>query len=271
MDISDKLDKELIGRYTDVALAMTELNIPFLVVGASARDLFFEYAHDIGAPRKTHDLDFAIQIPNWEAFEQARKALIKRGFVETKVQHRLRKGEIYPIDIVPFGEIADENNIAWPPDGDVQMNVLGFDEALSNAAWFVINNNPKIEIPLPQPPGLILMKFIAWLDREQPLRTKDAQDIKFILKSFEKLPFINEKLYQKDLLEKYDGDTYLIGAELLGQAVFEISSYKSKELISEVFNNDQKIERLVVEMDERGRADLDFNIALIEAFFAGFR
>jgi predicted nucleotidyltransferase len=56
LDISDKLDKELVERYTEVALAMAELNIPFLVVGASARDLFFEYAYGITAPRKTHDL-----------------------------------------------------------------------------------------------------------------------------------------------------------------------------------------------------------------------
>ena len=133
MDISSKLDKELVERYTEVAIVMAELNIPFLVVGASARDLFFEYAYGIASPSRTHDLDFAIQVPNWEKFEQTRKALIKRGFEETNIQHRLRKGKIYPIDIVPFGEIADENNIVWPPDGDTQMNVLGFDEVLSNA------------------------------------------------------------------------------------------------------------------------------------------
>lgn len=271
MDISDKLDKELVERYTEVALAMAELNIPFLVVGASARDLFFEYAYGIAAPRKTQDLDFAIQVPNWEVFEQAKKSLIKRGFVETKVLHRLRKGEIYPIDIVPFGGIAVQNNITWPPGGDIQMNVLGFDEALSNAALFVINKNPKIEIPLPQPPGLILMKFIAWLDREQALRNKDAQDIKFILKSFEKFPFIKDELYQVDLLEKYDGETSLIGAELLGQEVSKICSHESKELITNIFQEDQKIEILVLEMDERGRTDSDFNFALLDAFFAGFR
>lgn len=269
MDISAKLDKELVERYTEVALTLADLNIPFLVIGASARDLFFEYAYDIVSPRKTHDLDFAIQVPNWEAFEQARKALIKRGFVETKAQHRLQKGEVYPIDIVPFGEIADENNIAWPPDRDIQMNVLGFDEALSNAALLVINNNPKIEIPVAQPPGLILIKFIAWLDREQALRTKDAQDIKFILRSFESFPYIKGMLYQNDLLEKHDGDTYLIGAELLGREVSEISSCKSKALIIETLQNEQIQEHLVIEMDERGRANPEFNFALLDAFKTG--
>lgn len=269
MDISNKLDKELIERYTEVALAMAELNMPFLVVGASARDLFFEYAYGIFAPRKTHDLDFAIQVPHWEAFEQVKKVLVERGFVKTGVQHRFRKGNIYPIDIVPFGEIAGENKIAWPPNGDVQMNVLGFDEALSNASLFVINKNPKIEILVAQPPGLILMKFIAWLDRAKQLRTKDAQDIKFMLRSFEKFPYIKDNLYQNDLLEKYDGDTCLIDSELLGREVCKINSHKSYELIIEIFHSEQKIERLVVEMDERGRVDPDFNFALLDAFKAG--
>ncbi|WP_194727058.1 hypothetical protein [Noviherbaspirillum malthae] len=36
----------------------------------------------------------------------------------------------YPIDIVPFGGVAQKDGqIAWPPEGDVIMNVAGYEEA----------------------------------------------------------------------------------------------------------------------------------------------
>ena len=40
LDVFNKLDKALIERYAEVASVMAELNLPFLVIGASARDLF---------------------------------------------------------------------------------------------------------------------------------------------------------------------------------------------------------------------------------------
>jgi len=271
LDISDKLDSESKERYSEVALVMAELNIRFLVIGASARDLFFEYAYGISAPRKTQDLDFAIQVSNWEAYEKARSALIERGFSETKIQHRLQKADIYPIDIIPFGFVADENRIVWPPDKSIEMNILGFDEAINNATSFVINHKPKIDILVAQPSGLILMKFIAWLERDQHLRTKDAQDIKYIMESYEHFPFIKEKLYQNDLLQKYDGDTNLIGAELLGREVLAISCDETKTVIIKVLQDEQKMERLSIEMGERSRNNPEYNISLLNAFNQGFQ
>ncbi len=105
MDISTKIDKELKARINEVAVVLQSLDIPFVIVGASARDLFFYYAYDMPVKRATKDVDFAIQVPSWEAFSAATSGLIEIGFEVAKHAHRLSKGDIYPIDVIPLGRL----------------------------------------------------------------------------------------------------------------------------------------------------------------------
>src|SRR6187402_1335606 len=45
------------------------LDVPVMLVGATARDIMLTFLHDIPARRATEDMDFALAVPSWEAFE----------------------------------------------------------------------------------------------------------------------------------------------------------------------------------------------------------
>ena len=72
--------------------------------------------------RQTGDVDFALAVPDWAAFELLRGQLVNTGrFAEVRgLPHRLRHCDGMPVDLVPFGAIeTEQRQIAWPPAGDV--------------------------------------------------------------------------------------------------------------------------------------------------------
>ena len=128
LDLSGKIDAKSIAIYSAIDNAARELDIPYVVVGASARDLVLHYGYGASIKRATVDIDFGIQVPDWETFELLSNKLIESGFEETRTPRRLIFDGM-KIDLVPFGSLQNEEaKIAWPPKGDVVMNVLGFKE-----------------------------------------------------------------------------------------------------------------------------------------------
>ena len=109
-----------------------------MLVGATARDLLLFHAHGGPQPsRRTRDIDFAITVDSWEAFEAVRNALLAQdNFNPSKVQHRRLYSSLtvpeVEVDIIPFGGIASpQETITWPPEFDTAMNVASFEEALA--------------------------------------------------------------------------------------------------------------------------------------------
>ncbi len=86
--------------------------------------------------RATDDWDLAIQVRSWEEFDKA-KAIFwdcaDSRFSKDGVEHRIRHNATgIPMDIIPFGEIAEDGKyITWPKDEAV-MTVAGFQEAYDN-------------------------------------------------------------------------------------------------------------------------------------------
>lgn len=82
----------------------------FLLIGASARDLIIDTIYDLGISRSTEDVDFAIYVPEWDAYEKVLQKLIASGhFQSTKITHKLLFKNRYEVDIVPFGDIQNED------------------------------------------------------------------------------------------------------------------------------------------------------------------
>jgi predicted nucleotidyltransferase len=273
MNLSKQLDNALVELYRVINEVAEELGIPFLVVGASARDLVFEYVYGMNIQRATKDVDFGIQIASWSEFEIVKEELKKKGFKETKNAHRLESQYVYPIDIVPFGGVEDhEANIEWPPLGEQVMKVLGFSEAFEHADIVNICDNPALKLKVASPIGLTLMKFIAWQDRSFDKRRKDATDLHYMLISYEKLPGTKLRLYDDlELLELYDGDISLIGAHLLGQDSREIASKGTSDFINKIVSDNKEngqIELLASEMNTKH--DIEVNVSLLAAFGKGF-
>jgi predicted nucleotidyltransferase len=79
------LHAEIIG---DIASVAEPLGIAPLIVGAFARDLHLLYGHGIETLRQTEDLDFALAVPDWSAFDALQERLIgPRGSRPRRRQH----------------------------------------------------------------------------------------------------------------------------------------------------------------------------------------
>jgi len=273
LDLSGKIDAKSIAIYSAIDQVARELDISYVVVGASARDLVLHYGYEATIKRATADIDFGIQVSDWETFEALRNKLIESGFEETKTPHRL----IYDgmkIDLVPFGSVQDEEaKIAWPPKGDVVMNVLGFQEAVENVVNIIIQDEPKIEIPVVIPPGLSLLKIICWTDRDADLKNKDAKDLLYLFKSYEEIPEIRDSIYDyPELEEKFGWDITLGSAFKLGIDAAEISSEQTMEYLKQI--EDDRIDKrpsdlLIEDMCENIENEFERNQKLLSAYFLG--
>lgn len=217
--IGNPLLVELLRKLTD---SFSKMDKEFYVIGATARDIVMQQLLDTESKRRTRDLDIAIAIPDWDAFEQVKQSLIVAGFEKSRdMQQRFYYGE-YELDIVPYGVVAkDDDNIYWPPEEVVAMSVKGFDEVLSEAITVSIDDDFKIKIASLH--GLFLLKFNAWLDRNSKT-SKDAEDMSFIFSNYF-LANLEREIHQ----EVYDWenfDDYIVGGYWLA---YDIVALLNKE------------------------------------------
>ena len=275
LNISQKIESSVADLCAIVAGCATTLQIPYLIVGASARDMVLHYGYGAKLQRATADIDFALQVPSWDAFAALRRELIRNNFSETNAAHRLIGPNNWPIDIVPFGGVADESaNIQWPPSGDFVMNVLGFVEAFNHANIVRLSDMPILDVPVASPEGMTILKLIAWTDREIEQRNKDAKDLAYLLTTYEDIPTISDQLYSEStLMELYGWDMTLASAHQLGINVKQITLPQTQVVIASLLNNQHprlKLERLINEMSENAAHQYARHQALISAFATGF-
>jgi predicted nucleotidyltransferase len=243
LDLSNKIDSlivEIIQAVNDVA---AESNVRFFVVGAMARDIILNLGYDLQPRRMTKDIDLAFHISTWKEYEQLTLDLMATGFFNSdKQSQRFKYKGNHIVDIIPFGAIGDKNEeIYWPPDHDTKMNVMGFDEAYNNAQKVRLQTNPDLEVLFATPVGLTLMKIISWQTGNPDRKQKDAYDLDFLIKHYCEAGNI-DRLYHEypQILEKYEFDTYLAGAYLLGLDVAQISERHTLSFVYEIINRETK-------------------------------
>ena len=89
LNIAGKIDPRIVTVLDAVSQAAAELEMPYVVVGATARDLVLHYGHGARIQRATRDVDFAIEVPSWVAFNALKDCLCQRGFETTAALQRL--------------------------------------------------------------------------------------------------------------------------------------------------------------------------------------
>ena len=221
------LDPTLLHVLSVVSQEADSAGIKYMLVGATARDLLLTHVFNGPAGRATYDADFAVAVANWGEFERLKTGIASRtGFTsnETSLQRLYYKakdgsaGQSYPIDLVPFGEIAsDHGKIVWPPDMAVVMNVAGYDEVLAAAEDVEVASGLICKVT--SLAGLAVIKLMAWSDRG-PGDPRDAHDLLQLMSTYASAG--NEgRLYDTEfaLLEAVDYDLDLAGACLLGKDV----------------------------------------------------
>lgn len=199
-------------------IAAADLRREPILVGALARDVLLKHAHGIDTGRATEDADFAIAIADWDEFQQLKDRLLAGGAFRSSSRstHRLEHQAIPWIDLVPFGDLeSPERTIAWPPEGEPVMNVLGFQEAGATAVAVQLPGDQHVmAVSLPM---LVALKLLAWEDRRHRVDDRDAEDLMVILERY--LDAGNLPRYPADaeavLANEFDYAT--VGALLVGR------------------------------------------------------
>jgi len=232
LNISGKLDPFTVAIYEQIAAVAESHGIQFFIIGATARDLILHHGFGIEARRATKDIDLAVHVASWDEFQALKNNLIRTGqFSETKMTQRLMYQESIPVDIVPFGSIKEtDGSIAWPPDHDIRMSILGFEDAYGDALTVRIKAEPELDVLVASPTSLAALKLMAWKERA-PENTKDATDLIFIIQNY--LDVGNHERLQDEhsYLVDEDFDYVRAGARLLGR---DIAKVLSDQAIAEV-------------------------------------
>lgn len=244
---------------------------PYFIAGAMARDLLLYHVFDIHQSRRTRDIDTAVLVPNWEAFDLIKSALTKSGFSETKNAHCIRHdASNLPLDIVPFGEIADDKGeIQWPPKHEITMSVAGFQEAFNTAVTVDIGDDVLLKVA--SLAGLTILKLIAWQERRLT-SNKDAADLLTLLHEYYRV--LDDRLYEEDVpAETFGYDPSRIGAYLLGKDVRLVLAQQVGEnvaAIQQIYQVQQSHETLINDLlKEAGSTAPDTVEQLYRDFWTG--
>jgi len=278
LDLSGKIKPshlEVLSTISDIAASF---EIPFFIVGASARDYILDHVYNRPAVRMTMDVDIGVKVESWEQYQKIVNALLETGkFSQENRNHRFLYGDV-KVDIVPFGSLADQQkNIHWPPDQTTIMSVLGFQEAYEHSITIRLRTDPLLEIRIPTLAGLALIKLISWSDG-YPIRQRDAEDLAFIMDHYEEAGNL-ERLFEKEpaLMEEEKFDARIAGIRLLGRDMAVIADPETKAVISAILDREtgeQLQYRLATDM-ARARPTregaFDEALALVEKLKHGFK
>ena len=115
--------------------------LPLYVVGARARDIALKLMKADEPKRRTEDLDVAIAVEDWTTFDEICHTLQVNHFKHHKhTQKFFYKGDNgemdFEVDVVPFGGVAVDEKIAWPPEGNPVMSVKCFNDERSGPGCY---------------------------------------------------------------------------------------------------------------------------------------
>jgi len=240
-DISEKIDKNLRDTLMAIEDVSRVLKVPFLVVGATARDLIFNYVFDLKTYRATKDLDVAVWVNNWEKYKQIETALIASGGFakDHRTPHRFRFGGTVLVDIIPFGGLENPpRKIFWPSTDGTTMLTYGFEEVYIFSVEVKISNNPDVLVRVATPAGLAVLKLISWKE-DFPNRSKDASDLYYIMNKY--LDAGNQdRIFStdEDLISGGEVDYLIAGARLLGRDMRTICNETTKSVIEKILREE---------------------------------
>jgi predicted nucleotidyltransferase len=240
----------------------------WLIVGATARDLILRHVYDLGAGRRTEDLDIAMAVGNWHSFEIVEKRLLARGAAHAPTPRHRFQLQGWNVDILPFGGVDENGVILWPPENDTAMTVTGFEEASQHALEIILPGPTRVFVA--SPPGLLILKLVAWNERHLERPRHDAVDVRALLLSYAGT-WNENRLYDEadDLLQRFKYDNELAGAALIGRDAAAIAFPTTLDRIRTIVEQDLASESFVLAADMDGR--VTDNIHLLRALLTGFQ
>lgn len=253
-----------------------EQELDYFVTGAMARDIVLYGVFGIDTGRATLDVDLAVALDSWRQFDTVKERLIETGAFtpDRSTMHRLvyreRPGqEGYPLDLLPFGGVEQRpNEIAWPPDLSVVMNVAGYREALAAAQEVEIH--PGLVVRVASLPALAILKLFAWADRGAG-NPRDALDLATLLRQYGRAGN-EDRLFGEEigLLAAVSYSLDLAGPRLLGKDAARVITPATREQLLALLDDAGRLDQLVRDMARAFRVAED-SIAEAEALIAQFK
>lgn len=277
LDLSGKVDPGQVEVFDAIAGVAAARHIRYFIVGATARDMILHHGYGIRIRRATVDIDLGVEVSDWEEFQALKEGLLAPGqFESTRLEQRLLFRHHLPVDIVPFGPLEQaDNEISWPPDHDVSMNMLGFEDACRDIQMIRLSSDPVLDVPFASLAGLAILKIVAWNDRP-PQGRKDAGDLAFLMRNY--LDAGNqERLAEEhpELLAADDFDYERTGTRLLGRDMARIMSPETRAVILAILSRETdnpRHYRLVEDMLDHfagARDAFEESLQFLEALKAG--
>ena len=236
----DPVSTEAIQQVQQCAASM---EITILLIGATARIILLENVYGLNGGRATRDIDFAFAVENWEQFNTFKNLLISTGMFEAHSQiiHRLffqsdLLKQKLTVDLLPFGGVENDNQIAWPPEMTTVMNITGYQDALNSAVKLMISDDVIISVI--SIPELAALKLFAWADRNQT-ETKDAGDFVLLARNYHQAGN-HERIYEPEFTSALSATRYdpeLTGVWLLGYDLKAMCSETTREQLAELLNS----------------------------------
>lgn len=261
------LSDTLLALIRTLDTVMRQLAIPYFVIGASARDILVEHVHGLETVRATRDIDFAVAISSWDAYDRLKARLTATGeFTLSANAHCLMFGTdegAYPLDLVPFDGVEKDGEIIWPPSGEFVMNAAGYGDAYASALDIEIE--PGFQVKIVSLPAMVVLKILAWNDR--PERDKHASDVFLILRSYHQAGQF-DRLYDEalDLLGRYDYELELAGAALLGLDAKRDIAFGVRTQVTQVLASARTLDKFSAQMMRSYPGSIEHAKQLIVAF-----
>ncbi len=263
--------------FESINQACSHFGISYFVVGAFARDIILKNIFGSNSTSLvTRDIDVAIQLETWDNYYDFTEYLkVNYGFSPDKNNaYTFISSEDVSTDILPYGEIETERKLSFPPHSRI-INMFGFKEI--SDACLMVSLDGKIDIKIASMEGIVILKFIAWKDREpEQVSEKHARDIGLIFSVYYDAMVEEIATEFSDLLNEENFDAIRCGARALGRRMRQISS-KSKPLIGELTtlfayilknkDNSLFVGQLAISMSR----DYEFCYQLIEALAQEFK
>lgn len=261
----------------EISKLAKQLGMDIVLVGGLVAEFTTEINDHSPAFPRTRDADFAFRAIDWLQFQKLKDELVKqlRFIPDTRVEHRLSKGDLL-VDLIPYGPgIAPTGTLIWP-ESKKEFNVMGFDEACAAAELARKPGVPRVTILTI--PGFVLLKILAFLDRKEqnsPKYKTDAAGIYYWLKNYAD----DERRFNipKKETDPEECPYATAGAVLLGMELKRLASVKADPFIARFFSIAEMPDNSFIdavasdrygEWSEKIREDLP---PLITAFKQGYR
>ena len=227
--------------------SLEQLDLQLYVVGACARDIAMKVLNVPASARRTIDIDVAIALNNWEMFDRVSELLLHNNFEKDLYakQKFYYKGEDgtndYEVDVVPFGPLANNEVIGWPPEGNPEMSVRCFEDVMKDADTIIVDEN--VQFCIASLSGQFLIKLDAWIDRH--LKTdKDARDMFYIIDNFYWTSIVDKFPPPEQVTNSDDPafDDFVAGAQWIASELRSLLSDEHRAYYVDFINSELSLE-----------------------------